>query len=304
MVLMNVFQRYSNPGPYHYRQQYAQFEEDTLDAEAIIIGTSHATHAIRPSLLDKSHKKFYNFSLNGASPEFFYNWYHELYKSRFGRPDYCIIAIDWFMFDEEWLHRKFEQDSEYFPRDVFWRILLRGGDFDRGELVRSRFPILKYRRSFLSSLGFKQVDEGFLASGFDRGFIPVELPFDSSRFEVKYETSISAKRQQLFQKLVHELDSSGTKLVFVITPEYNVEPAWYEQIESLHFVREVAVRYQIPILNFNTTFRSSINEDINCFSDWGHMNDSGSVEFSMMLADKISNLSNLSSDSNLIQPNN
>src|SRR5436190_16329571 len=104
----------------HYELQYREAVGHSKKIDCIILGTSHGTHGIRPEVLDSLGLGFYNFAMNGSNPEFYWNWYTNVFAPSHPRPKYCIWATDWFLFDTVWLWRQFEQDSEYFPDSVFY----------------------------------------------------------------------------------------------------------------------------------------------------------------------------------------
>ncbi len=108
------YQKYKDRGSY---QDYGQFYElytNTVSADIIILGTSHATHGINPKYLEEENTgyKFFNFALNGSNPTYYYNWYTKLFKeTEYPKPKMIIMSVDWFMFDDGWLWRRLEHDD-------------------------------------------------------------------------------------------------------------------------------------------------------------------------------------------------
>ncbi|MCB0410733.1 MAG: hypothetical protein KDD29_10975, partial [Flavobacteriales bacterium] len=80
----------------HYELQYQEIVQQKKKTDFIILGTSHATHGVRPDVLDSLGYGFYNFAMNGSSPEFYWNWYVNIFAPYHPKPKYCIWATDWF----------------------------------------------------------------------------------------------------------------------------------------------------------------------------------------------------------------
>lgn len=288
---INIFQSRYNVSPSQYKLQYEAVNSTSTSFEGVIIGTSHATHSIRPALLADSGVSFYNFALNGANPKFYYNWYKEVFLKSQKKPEYFIIGIDWFMFDNKRLWRNFEQDSEYFTSDLFLKLFFYPNNFSKKDLVVNRFPFLKYRKDIKKSMKGQIGDERFPIESYDRGYITQRLSFnsnDSKSCSVDPEANVDISQVNYFKKLIAEIVSDKIEIIFVMSPEYNIAPEYYTKMKSLSIVNEISKKYEIPILNFNTDLRSSINENIDFFSDCAHMNDKGSKIFSAYLSKELS----------------
>src|ERR1035437_5879156 len=98
-ISINIFQSRYNNSQVHYKLKYNAINNSSTPFNAIIIGSSHSAHSIKPSLLSNSNISYYNFALNGANPKFYSDWYLKLFRKKHPSPKYCIIGIDWFMFD-------------------------------------------------------------------------------------------------------------------------------------------------------------------------------------------------------------
>ena len=57
----------------------------------------------------------------------------------------------------------------------------------------------------------------------------------------------------------------------------------YEKIAGLNYLDSFAKQNHIPFINYNLEKRSPICDDKDLFTDWGHLNEKGSLEFSVML---------------------
>jgi len=290
--LINLFQKKYNPDPEHFRQQYAEITNKENFHEGIIIGASHATHSIRPSILDKSGIKFHNFALNGANPEFYYHWYNRTVSKSKVKPTHCIFAINYFMFDSSWLWRRIEQDSEYLTFSVFWKDFFTEKRFNKKDLIINRFPFLKYRGRIKESLRLKKGDNRYLISEYDRGYISLQIPYEDDNFKPILKHKIDPVQVTFFTSLLKKLQSENIKVIFVMTPEYGIDINEYEKMESLKIISSLSNELKIPIVNFNTELKSSINTNIKFYSDWGHLNTLGSKVFSEKLAKEIKILTN------------
>lgn len=286
---VNYFQSFYNSSPEHYKLQYEEIIKKKEKVNSIIIGTSHATHSIRPSILDEQGLNFYNFSINGASPGFYTNWFNELFLKEYPIPEYCIFSVDWFMFDDEWLWRHFEQDAEYFPFSVYSTMFF-NSQFNKKDLIDNRFPFLKYRKQLTESLKLVRGDSKFIMKEYDKGFVPIKTEDKYRLFErteSQYNFKIKENQVDLFDKLVNRLKSLKVKMIFVMTPEYNIDINEYKGMRSIEIINNISKKNNIPFLNYNTTLRTDLNENIEYFDDWGHMNAVGSLKFSTLLKDEI-----------------
>ena len=143
-ISVDLFQTHYNNYPQHYKLQYDEIATKKDSFDGIIIGTSHATHSIMPSILDKTGIRFYNFALNGANPIFYSFWFKEVYLKSFKMPKYCIFQIDYFMFHNLSVSRVFEQDAEYFPFKTFLSCLCNVSKYNTKELLMSHPEISKF----------------------------------------------------------------------------------------------------------------------------------------------------------------
>ncbi|MBF0449796.1 MAG: hypothetical protein HQK75_03765 [Candidatus Magnetomorum sp.] len=248
----------------------------------IIMGTSHATHGVRPSYINLPEMIGYNFALNGSNPEFYYKWYTQLFKKTYVKPEFIIFCIEWFLFDEKKLWRRYEQDSEYFPFHIFIDNLLDDKAYDIKMLLLNRFPFTKHKKaSDLVYLVHHKPNTRFPLDEFDRGFIPYESGKHPNSVEDIKEL-ISLKQLIFFVKLIDLLVNEGNKLIFVNLPEYG-HIKKYENVISFDIFNEISNNHGIPMLNYNIDKRTDINQQRDNYSDWEHLNSKGSKEFSTVL---------------------
>lgn len=285
---INIFQSTYNDEPIHYSLQYHETTNKTSKYNGIIIGTSHATHSIQPSLLDNTGINFYNLALNGSSPEFYINWYTELFLKYHPRVDYCIISVDNFFFSSfSW--RMFEQDSEFFPRSSLIKFLLSKNKYDKSLLFLNSIPAFKYRNRFKASLKLQTGDPIYNKSEYDRGFIPYEIAYNQKLFtrDENIDNQLSELQQNSFIKLIELLQSENVKIIIVMPPEYSLDLGEYSSLKK--FISQVSLNNNIPFYDFNSEYSDPELHKIDYFSDKAHMNMKGSTQFSKKLSAVIIN---------------
>lgn len=282
-IILNALQSSFNIDPIHYKKQYQKITSSKNDYDGIVIGTSHATHSIRPSILDKSGIRFYNFSLNGAKPEYYLKWYYKFVYHKKNKPKICLYAVDFFMFDNSWLWRNIEQDAEYFPKQLFYKELTKG-NLNKTDLIINRIPLFKYREQIIHSLKLEKGNKDYDIKNFDRGYISYSTQFKESSFKPRLDHKIDAIQVKCFKLLIKQMQEDDIKIFFIVAPEYGININSYHQMESLKIIDSLAKKFKIPLMNYNIELRSFINKNINLFSDWGHMNHKGSEIFSEKLA--------------------
>jgi len=288
--LFNFFQTFYNQEPEHYRKQYNSIINFKSEYDGIILGTSHATHSIRPSILDQSGIRFYNYALNGSNPEYYYNWYNAFLHDKVKKPAYCLFAVDFFMFDKKWLWRRFEHDAEYFPNEMYIDALTEYDGLNKLDLIVNRYPFLKYRKQIMNSIKLEKGSKVFDVKSYDRGYVSYQNAFSSEEFKPLLKYEIATDQVSYFVSLLEKMQADKIKIVFVVTPELGIDTNVYNTMESLKIIDSIADKYDIPILNYNRKLRSGINTDTSQFSDWCHMNDEGSKGFSRKLASDLKGL--------------
>ena len=272
----------------HYELQYNEIIKHTKKIDGIILGTSHGTHSVRPQVLDSLGIGFYNFSMNGGNPKFYWNWYNNIFAPHHAKPKYCIWATDWFLFDTVWVWRQYEQDSEYFPDSVFYANL-KDPEFNSRSLILNRLPFTKYKSYKDVPNLFRHYDESqFIISKYKDGFLPY-WPEKIAKFKNRYTNKlkdvykISPRQQFFFENLVLKMKTDGIEVIFINTPEYGSQKEEYKRIATFSYLDSFASRNNIPFLNYNLEKRQPLNDNKDLFTDWGHLNDKGSLVFSRVL---------------------
>ena len=107
------YQQNKNRHCYHYYGQFYEMYTNMYNADTIFIGTSHAVNGVNPLYFEQlmPERSWYNFSLNGANPEYYLDWWEIFLESGYPMPETIIFCVDWFMCDDEWLWRRIDFDT-------------------------------------------------------------------------------------------------------------------------------------------------------------------------------------------------
>ncbi len=263
----------------HYPLQYSEVFHPKVNADVIIIGASHATHGINPKYLESEHLKVYNFSLNGAGPTFYLNWYNKIFRQYYRRPLYVIYVVHWGMFDEEFAQRKLEQDSSYFP----FHFLLK--EFRAIKTLKTlalnRFAFIRERKQLTHRL-FGKHPEVYLLSRYYNGFIPYERKGNLEK-EKNVKPRNSRAQIRAFEELLDDFEKNKIQVIFVVVPGYLPVRSASDISESMELIHKIAEKRGISFLDYETERKTSINTNPSLFSDWIHLNEKGSDVFSKLL---------------------
>lgn len=281
-----LFARY-NGEPRHYALQYREIYDHTQQSiNGIILGSSHSTHALRPSLLDSAGIRFYNYSFVAAGPRFYSRWFKDVYLKHNEYPEYVIYAVDYFMFDRNRLTRQPEDDAEYLSSQDYFSMFFSAGNTNREKMILSRSVIFRGGKKFLLPEFNELNSKIYPVQEYDRGFIPYDLPPNSAIWQPLPLSAIKDDDQLKddFENLIKDLKAHKAKIWFVSTPEYVADTSIYKKAGAFQFVDAIAGKYSIPFYNFNTGLRSSFNDSIKNFCDWEHLSREGSTIFSRRFA--------------------
>ena len=288
MILLLIDRRLDHNITYFWEYDYEEIVDPKVRANIVIFGTSHAKHGVDPRALEAPGRRVYNFALNGASPVFYKHWYNKLFRKNYPKPDLILYGVNWFMWADDWIGiRHFEQDSEYFPGWVFLDSLL-DANLDRKLLLKNGFLFFKERRHLSDLLGVqtRQPAKGFDPTKYYQGYIPWEKSYDGKLIELRHETS--RQLEQAFEALLDQYQSDGIEVIFFQSPEYRAGVQSSLILTGTRQFQQLAQERAIPLLDYNLNEIQRINGDISFFSDWGHLNEQGSVLFSQILAQDLS----------------
>jgi hypothetical protein len=277
----------------HTPLQYHEVFHPEVKANLIILGASHTAHGINPKYFEADRFKVFNFSMDGAGPLFNLKWYKKIFQPHYPKPRWIIYGVHWGMFDENLFQRGFEQDSRYFTRELLFQEFLS----DKGlnnlaevkTLLLNRFAIFRVRKQLATRL-FRGTGEPFvLVNKYYNGFIPYERKggVDKKR---EFKPKISEAQVKAFEKLLDEFEKSKIAVIFVQVPGYLAARNATDLEESMQLLNKIAEERKIPFLDYDTKRMTNINRDPSMFSDWLHLNEKGSEEFSKLLKGDIDSL--------------
>jgi hypothetical protein len=277
----------------HYPLQYSEAFRPKVNADVVIIGPSQTTHGVNPRYLEKEHVKVFNFSLNGAGPSFYLKWYRKVFQPNYPKPLYVLYGVNWGMFDENFLDRRFEQDSKYFPKKFLIHELLNTKSLD--DLIRvktlllNRLGIVRGRIQLAQRL-FRGTSDVYVLSRYYNGFIPYER---KGKVDRKRDIKLQNSEAQIaaFEELLDEFEKNGIEVIFVQVPEYLPARNISDIEESMQLLNGIAEKRRILFLDYDTKKITSINTDTGMFSDAIHLNEKGSDAFSKLLRDDLEFLS-------------
>jgi hypothetical protein len=265
----------------HFPLQYDEAFHPRVKADVIIMGSSHATHGVHPGYLEMDHLKVFNFAFNGASPLFNLNWYQKVFRPNYPKPSCVIYGVHWVMFDGQFLQRKFEQDSKYFP----FRFFLKECQDLRGfsTLLLNRFAFIRERRQILPRIfKRKREREVYPLSRYYHGYIPFETRRDLDKKDLA-NPRIESDQLKAFEELLNEFEQDRIKVIFVEIPDYIPGRDSSTLEKNMELIQKIAKGRNIPFLNYETERVTEINYNPNFYVDWAHLNGKGSEAFSKML---------------------
>ena len=176
--------------------KYSELYEPKEKAEVVIFGASRGMRAINPAFLDLGEKKCYNFCYQGANPEFMFEWYNRLFKKHYPKPETIIYTVDWMMFDESWMERKIEHDSEFLTISDFFSWVFLPDSLNPSDLIFNRLVLRKdifnVRYLFSEKTDFLP-DE---MEKYDRGYVPRnEEFFITPRKKAKFKINVDISQK-------------------------------------------------------------------------------------------------------------
>lgn len=260
--------------------------------KVFIMGSSHAKYTIIPSIITKLNPQLkpgdvVNVGENAASPFNMYTTYQKN-KDKFSKAEIVYYTLEPHMWGEKYyLYNKYEKiflnydqweyleinsgikNSYFYPFQTFIDSLLfstqdRSKTYGYSKLKHKKFNAFKANQ--VSKLIYE----------------PIEL-FPVSDFDMKY-----------LKKLKEELNSNGTKFIFVLTPTYS----W-----AKHYASEAKTYDAMLIDKLNTNLGptpiigSFYAEDFSLkyedFKDDTHLADSGALKYTQLLFKNIKQHKNL-----------
>lgn len=266
----------------NYERNYDEMFNHHINADNIVLGSSHATHGINPEYL-LPQGRWYNFALNGANPSFTLAWYRDIFSQYYRKPKLIVFEVNWFIFDSKWLWRKTYQDFRFFPAAAFTQFFLRKGMTYGIEMLKSKFRIFDGGKTLcyrMLTAGNPDGDLTFTMG--NNGFVALE----SNRLKETPEDIKSIQDPSQvddFIGLIQLINASGAQLVFVQAPEYIPGRNSSQIKEGNALLSNISKWHHVPFFNYNDQKISKINYDKRLYYDWGHLNEKGSAQFTEIL---------------------
>lgn len=248
-------------------------------ANTVVFGSSHSACGVNPRLLEDEQHSVYNFSFHGADPIYYEQW-NRYFQRHYPQPEIILFQADWFLTRQTpFLFREIEQDSDLLPVSDFGEMVLSTPLLEQKKVWLNRFVLLQNRqrleRLFIPARGSHclPLEQAY------QGFCPTLCPTTSPGPVV---ASPSPERRAALERITRSWLDLGITVIWVQTPEYlsgrTIDPEYQETLSAM------AVELGVPLLNFNTELKSSLNTEPSNFCDWAHLNSKGADLFSEVLA--------------------
>ncbi len=285
---LNAYQANHPFEPTHYHKKYATLftgQESDEDINGIIIGNSLVAYSLKPSTLDQTAVRYYNFAYGRADLDFYIDWFDHIFPLYDQPVKHCIISVDRSFFNPG-RPRLVEQDSEYFPLNGFTDIIL-NSDMNTTSLFLNKFPAFKYRKELLRTIFEEQKPEVFETAKYDRGYIPYNRPFADKNFINKQNTQVEILNEQRvrFEHLLTMLQEADIEVKMILAPEYDFSPE--KNSGLLDYINDVSDRFSIDFYDFNDTYADVNFKNAAYYSDSRHLNEAGSDLLSSLLVKAI-----------------
>ncbi len=123
---------------------------------------------------------------------------------------------------------------------------------------------------------------GILTDSYYKGYITWEAYFDGGTRSQNYNEHPG--EWEAFVRLVEQFQKDGIEVIMIQVPEYvpGRRVPGKRDIEANERLEDFAWEHDIPFINYNAE-ESELNSNPDYFSDWGHMNEIGSTNFSKIL---------------------
>lgn len=279
----------------HYIGQFNEIYEQNIEADVIILGTSHANRAVNPYWLEEGGSlKYFNFAMDGACPSYYLDWWKQVFiPSGYVKPKLIIYSVDWFMFDNGWLWRRIEQDYKYMrPTENTFENTPAVNAADLTDIdsvltaVFNRIPVIYARDRIFEMFTAPEpivTDKALRIEDcpYYNGQIAIEGNYDGARTVANsqsYESEIED-----FRKLLRILEESDIPALFLMVPEYLQGRRARNYDEQVQLIGDIAAEFDIDFINYNAAYLTEFSLSSQYFYDWGHMNRAGSTEYSKLL---------------------
>lgn len=270
-----------------YYLRYAELYDPKVAAKNIVIGSSSGVHGINPLLLIDNNKT-YNFSFNGANPEFIYNLYINVISKNYTKPEIVIYAVSPSSFST-FLNRNNAEDLIYVPKSAIQTLSV----INRVKKLYFEFRLFHSNSILHDLLKLRNLGENRTAkdnfldvSLYGNGFVPYSRDYFKNNVNPPLEHfDINQKQVEYFDKLISYLRKMEIKVIIVGMPIYT--PSYYKD-EVSNFdklVNEITKTQNVVYINYKLNKELNTNQLI--FSDSSHLNFSGAKTLTQLLTNDL-----------------
>ena len=254
--------------------------------EIFILGSSISLCSLNPSELNIK-KNIYNYSVDGASNEYIFDFYNRFLSKYERKPDYVILPIGLSSFDN--LPRSISKDEKKY-------VGYQGKDFSGILSFISRLRILNVPSlvdALVPSLNriykqkIKQLIIGPNFKSYDKGYVACyKGEYKEKKYE--YNKNLEAKQISKFKKILNIFKENNIKTIVLTMPTYKyhemkkVENYYDRVIKNLGNNSAIFLRGEKLLKDFS-------NNKLN-FADHLHMTEIGSKTFSNRIGTYIEKL--------------
>jgi len=234
--------------------QYQELFKPKVKADIVVLGTSKSIQGINPKQLEDKGITVYNFGLNGSNPEFIFSWYNKYFKKYYKKPKLILFEVSWLMFNEDWMFRRIEHDTRYFPLKEYCFEFVQTGN--KSTAFFCRYHIFN-----------RIVKDGSILDSTYHGYTP--HPYEAKVIESLSDSiCFNPNRQRYyFDLLLNSFKNDSVNVMFVMLPE-KIDSAFlkYKYIsKNINYIEQRLNDYDF--LNYHQEFKVD-----SVFQDWGHLN--------------------------------
>lgn len=276
-----------------YLQKTGKFARITYainidSSEVLIMGSSHANRHYVPEILEKElNMTCYNAGVQGQGMTFLIALQKMILKRHIPKTIILNIDTDWMFKSNE----SYERIADLYP--YYWDYK---SELDPILSLYSRFvPLKLWFRAYQTNSTLVHAIVYFLHPQIDyQGYLPYysQMALDqSSESKTSAPIKTSMNNQEIDSNLVYMLEEfiynaeiNEIDLIFTRSPRFNKKPVG-EYNESLDTILSIAKSHKIPFFDFSND--SAFYMKYQLFTDPGHLNNSGAISYSKLIADTL-----------------
>src|SRR5438309_1569519 len=79
--------------PSSLKIKYQEIFHPRVDAQIVILGSSHAEYGVNPKYLENGPWRAYNFGSGGSPPSYFWDWYGQIFSRFYRKPAVALYCV-------------------------------------------------------------------------------------------------------------------------------------------------------------------------------------------------------------------